>query len=293
MISLLLVAVATAQTTVTVGFYNVENFFDTVPNPMKDDGDFTPEGRYRWDTERYRAKLTNLARVVDAMNLDILALAEVESLTALDDLVRTAKSDYCRIHFNSCDPRGIDLAILYKGDKFFPDPDPRNARLIQSGAGREFLYVRGLLAGWRVDLIAVHLPSASNPAARREKAAAALRAFADSLSRNDPGARPVILGDFNADASHVMIPGLTDALEDAVRRGEGSYIYDGRRMMYDNILLDSRLAVGEGKGRVFVREWMLSQGGNVPKGWPLRTFARGAYMPGFSDHLPVWCPLKF
>ena len=64
---------------VSAAFYNVENLFDTISSPFRNDSDFTPSGRYRWDAERYRTKLSRIARTIDDAGFDIVALAEVES----------------------------------------------------------------------------------------------------------------------------------------------------------------------------------------------------------------------
>ena len=34
-----------------VGFYNLENLFDTINDPNITDGEFTPEGANQWNTE--------------------------------------------------------------------------------------------------------------------------------------------------------------------------------------------------------------------------------------------------
>ena len=45
--------------TYRTAFYNVENLFDTLDHVDKFDEDFTPEGKKKWNTERYRGKLLN------------------------------------------------------------------------------------------------------------------------------------------------------------------------------------------------------------------------------------------
>ena len=45
----------------TVVFYNVENLFDTINQPDKRDGDFTPLGKLNWDTKRYNDKVSKLS----------------------------------------------------------------------------------------------------------------------------------------------------------------------------------------------------------------------------------------
>ena len=78
--------------------YNVENLFDTISSPFRNDSDFTPSGRYRWDAERYRTKLSRIARTIDDAGFDIVALAEVESERAVRDLTATLADDYNFIH---------------------------------------------------------------------------------------------------------------------------------------------------------------------------------------------------
>jgi hypothetical protein len=41
-----------AQQKVCVAFYNQENLFDTIDNPNKNDAEFLPNGKYKWNTER-------------------------------------------------------------------------------------------------------------------------------------------------------------------------------------------------------------------------------------------------
>ncbi|MFM9006173.1 MAG: hypothetical protein ACKOSR_11840 [Flavobacteriales bacterium] len=35
-----------------VAFYNVENLFDTIDDPITQDEDFTPGGKYEWNSAR-------------------------------------------------------------------------------------------------------------------------------------------------------------------------------------------------------------------------------------------------
>ena len=56
------------QSTFQLGFYNVENLFDTLNTPAKLDGEFTPSGVKRYNTEKYWLKLNRIARVIAAIN---------------------------------------------------------------------------------------------------------------------------------------------------------------------------------------------------------------------------------
>ena len=44
-----------------VGFYNLENLFDTIDDPNKKDEEFLPNGSNQWTTEKYMSKLHNMA----------------------------------------------------------------------------------------------------------------------------------------------------------------------------------------------------------------------------------------
>ena len=45
-----------------VAFYNLENFFDTINNNGKYDYEYTENGSKKWNGEKYRNKVHNMAR---------------------------------------------------------------------------------------------------------------------------------------------------------------------------------------------------------------------------------------
>lgn len=300
---------AGAQEYVTLGFYNVENLFDTIPSPFHNDKTFTPEGKYRWNTERYCAKIANLARVIDDMDLDVLGLAEVENEAVVRDLVIALKTDYNYIHRQTKDPRGIDVAMLYKGDKFIPD----SIAQVRSRSRREFLVVKGRLLGERVNIIVCHLPSKMNKESHRESVLASLLRTVARLRSEEDGARVVVMGDLNCNPTDNVF--LKTFGRDSAgyynnsrmwggmryyETGVGSYAYRDRWSLLDNILLSESLVVGDGfrykTGGVFVREYMVQHSDLYKpsrwEGYPLRTITSGRYTGGYSDHLPVFVVLE-
>ena len=67
-----------------IGFYNVENLFDTIDDPLKNDEQFLPDNDYRWNTERYQTKLRNLSLVISEIakldgGLVVLGVSEIEN----------------------------------------------------------------------------------------------------------------------------------------------------------------------------------------------------------------------
>ena len=121
--------------TLRVVSYNVENLFhpkhDTViinegVNGLtneriieKDDYEWTPEGQRRWSYTRYYRKVENIARVLTNIGewdgVDIVGLQEVENALCLKRLCYTLRpGEYDFVHYESPDPRGIDVALIYK-----------------------------------------------------------------------------------------------------------------------------------------------------------------------------------
>ena len=299
----LFAAAAHGQRSATVGFWNTENLFDTIPSIFyTDDADYTPGGKQSWNTERYTNKLANVARVIDHMSLDVIGLCEVENEGVVRDLTLRLSTDYNYIHRIAGRSRGRDVVLLYKGDKFVP----HEVRTVDSRTSRTFLYVRGELCGERVDIVVVHLPSLLNKYAYRERAVGRLYQFVDSLHQADPDSRLIVMGDFNAAPNDRVMrrafttddPACEEALfcpfETLASDGLGTYAHGNRWLHYDNIFLSNRLlegAVRYCKCSIFIQSYMLQQDKTKRRGYPLRTFTGKKYTNGFSDHLPVFLQL--
>ena len=110
-----------AHNKAVIGFYNVENLFDTIDDPNKNDEQFLPDGDYRWGSQRYEAKLKSLSKVISEIakldgGLVVLGVSEVENEQVLQDLVTTEllKPYHLSVcHHESPDRRGVDVAFLY------------------------------------------------------------------------------------------------------------------------------------------------------------------------------------
>ena len=44
-----------------VAFYNVENFYDTIDDPITDDKEFLPDGIQNWNSAKYILKLQRIS----------------------------------------------------------------------------------------------------------------------------------------------------------------------------------------------------------------------------------------
>lgn len=114
----------------TVAFYNFENLFDTINDPITNDEEWTPAGSQHWDSKKYHQKLENLARVLSEIGTSensnsptFIGGVEIENRLVLEDLVKQTKlidKYYGIIHFDSPDKRGIDVALLYQKKQFQP-----------------------------------------------------------------------------------------------------------------------------------------------------------------------------
>lgn len=314
---------------VAVGFYNLENLFDTEDDPAINDEEFLPEGAMKWDEVKYRNKLNNMAKVISIIGQSegfsggpaLLGVSEIENRRVLEDLIATPplnNEPWRIIHHNSPDRRGIDVALLYKATAF----QPRNVkpyRLTIPGEPnfltRDQLLISGMLLGEEVHIIVNHWPSRrggekeSRPF--RNAAAKLSRHIADSLLTLDKNAKIMIMGDFNDDPINESVlvhlntgdgkkvaPGqLINPMFSMFNSGQGSLAYYDAWNLFDQIIIsqglfkttDNSFALAKA---VIVKDDFLFQKEGRYKGYPLRTHAGGAYLNGYSDHLPVMLVLK-
>lgn len=134
LILFLLISKSNAQTKAfsihTVAFYNFENLFDTINDPITNDEEWTPTGDQHWNSKKYRQKLENLARILSEIGSGenpnsptFIGGVEIENRSVLEDLVKQPKlidKEYGIVHFDSPDKRGIDVALLYQKKQFQP-----------------------------------------------------------------------------------------------------------------------------------------------------------------------------
>lgn len=212
--------VATAQKQyqiVNIGFYNLENFFDTVHQEGKNDIDFTPKGVRAYNSETYWKKVHNLASVIKDLGTDVspdgpavMGLSELENRSVLHDLVNDPQvkaRNYQIVHYESPDVRGIDVGLIYNPKYFAVDTSFPMTVSLPSGshngvsATRDVLLVKGKLKGETFYFFVNHWPSrlggeaASAPS--RAIAAGVGRRAMDSILKTDPKANMILMGDLN------------------------------------------------------------------------------------------------
>ncbi len=116
--------------TYSIGFYNVENLFDTSDNKEIRDEEFLPSGKKNWTQEKYDNKVANLASVISQLGMDLcnegvslLGVSEIENDTVMQSIVNhplLKSRNYGYVHHSSKDRRGIDVGLIYDKDVFTP-----------------------------------------------------------------------------------------------------------------------------------------------------------------------------
>ncbi|MDD3320702.1 MAG: endonuclease/exonuclease/phosphatase family protein [Paludibacter sp.] len=306
-----------------VGFYNLENLFDTINNENVNDEEYTPDGPMKWGTMKYTAKIQHMAHAISQIGLEnspvgvaILGISEIENRGVVEDLIKQPElkgRSYEIVHYDSPDRRGVDVGLIYN-PKYFIVTNSKSYRLKMEDPGfltRDQLMVSGYLLGDKVHIIVNHWPSryggemSSRP--KRVAAAQLTKSIADSLFRVDPKARIIIMGDLNDDPSNescekvlqakkelsdVKDGELYNTLWKTLDKGVGSLAYNDQWNLFDQIIISSELAHGETdhlklwKAEVFNKSFLTQQEGRY-KGSPLRTHSGGVWTNGYSDHYPT------
>ena len=310
-----------------IGFYNVENLFDTEDDPTIRDEDFTPEGALNYTEKIYTEKMGRIADVIEQVGtelspdgLSILGLAEIENRKVLEDLVQhptLAPRRYQIIHYNSPDRRGIDVALLYQPKYFTPTATRAVSMLVPTDEGdtlytRDILLVSGTFDHDPIHILVNHWPSRRGGEKRsqplRNMAAYRNKQIVDSLQKANPQAKVVIMGDLNDDPvspsvkevlnakgqkKKVAPQGLYNPMFQFYKKGIGTTAYRDAWSLFDQLIVSEGLLSEEQKGyyfhkaKVFNKKFLTQSSGQF-KGYPKRTFAGGQYLGGFSDHFPVY-----
>ncbi|MEA3372695.1 MAG: endonuclease/exonuclease/phosphatase family protein [Campylobacterota bacterium] len=178
---------------VKIASYNVENLFD-----LHYDGseylEYIPNSSWRWNPTNYKKKLKNIAKVIVEIEPDVIALQEIESLSALKDLKKEIKRQglYFKYHaFAGGKNTTVKNALLSR----YPIVYAREVPVSANRKYRAILEVRLDIDGESLYLFNNHWKSKSGPESRRIVSAKALRKRLDNLGHDK---QIVLLGDFNS-----------------------------------------------------------------------------------------------
>ena len=308
-----------------IGFYNIENLFDTEHDEGKNDYEYLPDGANHWTPMKYEHKLRNMSRALADMGTErlpgigcaLIGVSEVENARCLTDLCAQeplAKRGYKFVHVEGPDRRGVDCALLYNPRFFEPVKvwlQPYVLRDPDMHPTRGFLTTQGVLAGDSITVIVCHWPSRFGGPALRIWAGEQVAAEKDSILRANPSMKVIVMGDMNDDP---MDPSMAKAL--GARRkiadvrdgmmynpwwqilldGRGTLRYQGGWNLFDQIVMTPNAIDRDGtksyetltfyKAEVQRFEYLMQDDGRF-KGNPKRTHAGGVWLNGYSDHLPV------
>lgn len=312
--------------TIELAFYNLENLFDTIDDPYKNDNEFLPDSKKVWNTEKYKKKINNMSKVINCMGdngPEFIGFCELENATVLEDLLQKSclqSHNYKFVHFDSPDERSIDVAFAWKDKhlKFISakayiikNPDYPQAKT------RDILLVSGQHKKDTLYFIINHFPSrlgdSTESAQKRMYVASINRKITDSIQTLNPAARIMIMGDFNDEPSDPSIKEIINANNDSTTltgtslfnamlslqlSGQGSYNYKKQWDMLDQIILSrtfldpkGSLYYVPGSATIFSPEW-LKETNEKFKGNPFRTYAGNNYLGGYSDHFGVYVRLR-
>jgi predicted extracellular nuclease len=308
-----------SQKNFTVAFYNTENLMDTLDNPRALDNDFLPNGKYKWDSQRYKKKITSIATVIsklgDEDGPELIGLAEIENKKVLTDLVSSKELKslgYSIVHYDSPDERGIDVALLYKTKSFrvLSSRIYSAAFLKIKSHTRDVLLVKGIVGKDTVFVLVNHWPSRRKGVEQSEDKRIAVsimvREAVDSIYQKSSSAKIILMGDFNDEPTNKSItvelnakPEVTSLKKDELynpfynlsQKGLGSVNYSHQWDMFDQIMLSKDFFSGKGnfaykEASVYHPAWLHYK--KEIKNGPYRTFMGQEYKGGYSDHFPVY-----
>lgn len=315
----------------TVMFYNVENLFDTEDDTTKNDNEFLPEGERRWTATRYYRKLNAIARAAAAAGEwdlpSLIGLCEVENERVVKDLAYgtlLSAGNYGIVHRESPDPRGIDLALLYRRDRFAVSevrdwlPESEDSVPVTT---RNLLYVKVTARGDPLHILLCHLPSRRGgvlaAGGLRERMLQLAACKVDSIMSSEVGrAAVIVMGDFNTSPEEPLMlkltgspgcslpapgdgangrgAGLVNLSAGLAKKGTGSYRYQGSWEMIDQVIVSPVMTDSTGHWhadpesfRVVDTDFLFTDDGTYPGRKPFPTYGGYRYSGGYSDHLPV------
>lgn len=306
----------------TIGFYNVENLFDTVNNPKTFDEDYLPKSRRKWTLKRYYQKVKKLSSVISQLGTNssnhmpvIVGLVEVENSNVVQDLIshkNLNKGSYAYVHYDSPDERGIDVALIYNTNFFEVYSSKTYALEFTEEDGsidytRDILRVSGSLNGELIHILVNHWPSRRDGLEEtkeyRIRAAKMAHKAIEDIKSEIENPKIIIMGDFNDDPTsesikdHLVTEDFFNPMESLFKKGLGTSSYNKKWHLFDQIIFSKNFINSDRKkhsflhAEIFKKDWLTVFKGKL-KGSPFRTYIGPWYKGGYSDHFPVYAYLK-
>ena len=280
-----LMSCAQGKRSYVIGFYNLENLFDTYHDEGKNDYEYLPDGANQWTEAKYAKKLHNMASVIRAMKDEnkvwhaLLGVSEIENRHVLEDLVsqpEIAEANYQIVHYDGPDRRGVDVALLYRPNQFkvlesksipFDFNSSIEFSLNEEEKAyfrtRDILMVRGMLGNEMFAVFVAHLPSriGGKGSDLRSRGGEIMYQESMKLMEAYPDIKIVAMGDMNdnpTDPSMAVYMHGKENIDEVeqedffspfvsmLKSGYGSLAYQGEWNIYDIIVVTANLCRGEG-----------------------------------------------
>lgn len=310
-------------------FWNFENLFNPSNDISPGDDPYTPKGENHWTKAKLNQKLQRLAKTIISVgegNLPwAIGFCEVEDDSVINKLIRftpLSLGKFRSVHYESKDPRGIDVGLIYRADQL----DLLSACPLKitdnSSNGKIYREILFCLFDYRekakLILLINHWPSRYGGREASEhgriKCAERLNTIADSLAREWPEAIILAMGDFNDEPNDYSIETILGAtgynseepgrwinlLKDYSENSKiGTIKHQAHWSTFDQILVFNRnpnvinrhLTIKERSGAIFSASFLLVKDQTWGGLKPFRTYQGPTYLGGFSDHLPVYITL--
>jgi endonuclease/exonuclease/phosphatase family metal-dependent hydrolase len=325
----LLLATLLSGAEVKIATYNVENLFDLRYSGHEYE-EYVPNTSWRWNSDTYRIKLKNIAKVIVDMDPDIIALQEIESLQALKDLRAQIQRDGLYLPYYaiaSAKDTSVKVALLSK----YP-LRTQELRVTASYKYRNILEVKVQLGNEKLYLFVNHWKAKSGPESKRVLSAKVLKKRLNVLG----DVNYILLGDFNSDyrenetfvkkRKHNDTNGITginhilktvdhneavtladlrscsgcayNLWYELPQENRWSHKYRGRGEGLDSIIISPRLVNGKGleyKERSFKKfdAPYLFKKKKIYRWQRSRKYPKHHMGKGYSDHLPIYATFSY
>jgi len=319
----MILSIAYGERTLKIASYNVENLFDLYKSGYEYK-EYIPNTKSNWNQKTYKIKLKNIARVITDIDADIIALQEIESLQALQDLRFTLKQNglyYQYYKIAGYKNTTTKVAILSK----IPFIYTNEIAVTPSYAYRNILEAKFTIQNRNLYLLVNHWKSKSGPESKRVFSAKRVMKRIDEIGKEK---NIILLGDFNSHyeeykmfkrkrkhndtdgitgINHILksIKHTNKAQSTQLQRGEFynlwydveptqrySYIYKSNKETLDNILISESLLDKYGISYInnsmhSYRPDYLFKGKNIYRWHITRSKTPRHIGKGYSDHLPL------
>jgi len=313
--------------TLTFAFWNMENFFDTVDDPGKNDIEFTPQGKKHWTEKRLIHKMSNMSKVIKLMSKkggpDLMGMCEVEHQSIVDMLIKNYlnNKNYGVAYKESPDKRGIDNCLIYNKNKFhLISVEGIHVNLPTHYPTRDILKV--ILKTKSNDTLYVfvnHWPSRRGGQAKSERnrlqVAGVLKNNVDKIYSSHTNPNILIIGDFNDTPTNrsftdilqakplknylmklnnrkEKIKNLYNLAYKTAMEGMGTMSYRKIWNMLDQMIVSPSML--KNKGFTYLlgsfkifKPNFIIEKTGRYKGSPFPTYGGRKYLGGYSDHFPI------